>query len=300
MTPKPAPKSRRVLDTSLLLIACAIKSSGDSMSELDIDYNNLANGQNPDKLRGLLIGMLTDNTVIVPEIVRLELQGLASGGQASEKTTQGKRQKLSAKNIENIRSLAFVLDNRTTPLLPTREDVLLQKSVWDEIERKAKTDPEMAKAWKNKFAEHARTVANSAQKASLSHSEPWLDAAARIEELRKIELIRPSKGVSRELGQLEELLRDTTPRLVPDFEIFLIALKTGAPVVSRDKDFNTMWKALSKTIQEQYLASIPKVFQKINDSSHEPKSMTQLTAVFEKRVKPFVLRPKSRDKEPGI
>jgi hypothetical protein len=282
MDPKPPQKNRFVLDTSFLAICCADKSVGREMSQLDIDYNKMANGNNPDKLRSKLIQILTDNIVIVPEIVRQELQGLASKGSAAK--TEGRRQ-FSDSNIQKMRCLVAALENRTTDLLPTYQDVLLQKSIWDRVQR----DPDQG-PWKRKFEEHATKVSATARQVLKDLPEPWLQAEQQIQELRKLELSRPSKQTSDRLAAAETTLRETRPKLVPDFEIMLTGLKCNAGVISRDGDFGTMWKAAPDEVKAGGV--IPRVFQKVNDISEQPKSIGEVANAIQNRVRPFVVRKK--------
>lgn len=285
--PKPEPKKRVVLDTSVWLVACASKQLGDKMSELDIQLREKSLTGNPDKFRGVLVNALINKAVIVPETVLQELKGQASAGMAGAGNVSGRRPKLNEDNIRNIRALTAALENRTTKVPVTREAVALQKEVWDEIRRTADSSPEQKKLWEKKFEPHYGQVKEECRKAEETQLEPWLHAKARAEELRMASLKNPSEKTRKEIDRLKRLVEETEPHLVPDFEIMLTAIAAKAELISFDKDFAAMWKALPECIKEINPESVPKVGARLNDTAVSAATPNDLAKEVEGKARRF-------------
>jgi hypothetical protein len=236
MTTKIKPK-RIVIDTSLWLLACARKTVGDKMSRIDRQLNETSISQNPKKYRGALARLLVQNKVIVPTKVLDELKAIIQTGILDRSETGNLGKLVHNDNKQDIQFLIDAMEGLTTPVIPTRAQVLRQAAIWERI----KMMPSEEKRWRTKFEPSEQRVRRSAQKAKGIGEEPWL--TARKEWLARLDALEqdPSPQLAKETKNWEEKMKETWPDLIPDYEILLVAEAANAPVASRDNDYLLMW-----------------------------------------------------------
>jgi hypothetical protein len=119
------PRKPVVIDTNILLhaISCGSQEGPDNNSPLDRGTRN--RGISPEQIRGSLMLLLAETRVIIPEVVVKEI--------LSKKT----QELLGARNLSNLMMVLGVVANRTTPLVPSRIEVIRQNVGFAKIETKA-------------------------------------------------------------------------------------------------------------------------------------------------------------------
>jgi len=257
--PKNAPtetetlRPRVVIDTSLWLLACAINTSGDAMSQVDRQLKEAPERQNPKKYRGFLARMLVACEVIVPTIVLRELKAIASGGILSRIEMGNLGKLVHRDNNADLEIIIDAMEGRTTPALPTKGQVTRQATIWERI----RLMPDQTRRWHEKFEPFQTRVQAAAKVAKdMEDEEPWL-RARRILKQRQVAFEKKyTPHLSSEIQKWERETHRTWPDLIPDYEILLVAEAAEAPVASRDKDYQLMWLASPELSQKLSLKPI--------------------------------------------
>lgn len=260
-------KNRVVIDTSIWLLACARKTTGDAMSRVDRQINEASASQNPKKYRGFLARMLVTHEVIVPTKVLKELQEIKQTGILDREQLGDLGKIVHDGNKQDLQILMDAMEGRTTDALPTREQVIRQADIWKRI----KMSPDQKK-WVAKFQPNESMVMESANKARGIGEEPWL--RARKEWRARLEQKDLSPQTIQEAKEWKSEMEKHWPRLVPDYEILLVAEKANAPVASRDADYLLMWKACPEL--EKRTDLIPILVRQTNDTQFEEISIQKL------------------------
>lgn len=271
------PLPRIVIDTSIWLLACARKTTGNDMSRVDKQINEVSESQNPKKYRGFLARMLVTHDVIVPTRVLEELKEITRTG-ILDRDEDGNLGKLVHDgNKQNLQLLIYAMEGLSTDALPTRAQVIRQADIWKRIKMMAAEE----KRWVKKFQPSENRVLASAQNAQGIGEEPWL--RSRKEWLARLNGNDLSPDIIKEAMGWEASMRSQWPDLVPDYEILLVGESVNAPVASRDRDYLLMWMAAPDL--EKNRSVRPRIVKTVPDQNAQEVSMQKLGEVIAKHVK---------------
>lgn len=266
-----------IIDTNIWLLACASSKQVPEPSGIDTQITTKTKSHNVSQLRGFLCRAMESNEVIIPETIVRELRGLALAAPLpGEPAKEAKKSTVGSHNKEILMDLVGILDGVSTPFTPRQKDVFHQKAVWAGI----KADPTRKESWKKKFQPYEKQVDDALK---LAPGEPWIEATEHLRALQALQSHDASPGIARQVAEKYRLVREITPKLVPDFEILVMAHRYLAAVVSLDNDFFEMWEFLP---QKNPNAPKPRVGVRLDDKADNPRTPAELAKTLQRRVKP--------------
>lgn len=256
------------VDTSVWLLCCARKTTGDAMSEIDKQFNVASESREVKKLRGLLFKLLCDHDVVIPQTTLDELKLIEAG---STKIAN-------AGNKEDLQVLIQAMEGRTVRVVPTPTQINRQHAFILKIKEAPEDSPE-GKAWKNKlWKEEGRTKAAAQLAAQSSHLPvaPWMQAETNLQELAKLREANPlDKRITKQIQDTEKTLPSLTPYVIPDYQILLCAEQAQATVITRDKDYMFFWRNSPDMASKTWLR--PLVIDTVGDTHSLEVSIQKLT-----------------------
>lgn len=278
------PRNRIVIDTSIWLLACARKTTGDEMSRVDRQLNEASASQNPKKYRGFLARMLVTHDVIVPTVVLTELKNIYSGGILDRSEIGNLGKLVHRDNKTDLEILINAMEGLTTEAIPTKKHVVRQAGIWEAI----KNMPNEERRWEEKFSKHESAVRSAAQKASvIVGEEPWIQARREWKTRLQQRDSAPSPELSKEINFWKTEMERTRPHLVSDYEILLVAEATHASVASRDRDYQLMWLGSEELSQKFFLK--PVIIKALKDEQAPETSPQKLGEAIRQKVRPVPL-----------
>lgn len=263
---------KSILDTNIWFLA-----SAENLEESSIDKEAVKNHKDADKVRGEIFQTLMAGETIVPQRVVEELESL----QFSDKTAKH--------NQKNIERLLYIFRPRAMEIIPTRQNILRQKSIVDALDITKETSQAFHTYQKLK-EETLKKIKSGAEKAqeSLDKQEPeakWETIAREISALKdQRESTRDTEALNKKIKSKEKILERETPFLIPDYEILICSERTDAQITTLDNDLQVFWN-ISKSLRQIPMPKLapfcsqmekkfnqlePKVREKTKDCGNEP------------------------------